>query len=394
MEEGQKRKKFKRDSSDSRNQVKWRKSGGKWNAIKVEVKDGVRIQEFENVKKRPQKFPGRKRLNPALQQKYSRGDGVDVTYVRRHNHKVLKSKIQKRELKIKEAEEETARAEVLLTEPSGLLEVDEGTYTAHVSQRDIRDAVDITSAAKGFELNLTQFGPYKMQFTRNGRHLLLGGRKGHLATFDWITKKLHCEINVMESIHDVCWLHTEQMMAAAQKKWVYIYDNQGIELHCLKKLDRIHRLEFLPYHFLLCAGGESGHLSWLDISLGKEIIMIPTGKGRLEVMRHNPYNGVLCCGHANGTVTMWTPNDRTPVASILSHPQALRAIEFDPAGRYFATAAVNREIKIWDARNLGDCMHTYRVGSGASHLSFSQKHLLAVGMGNVVRCTTELLLEA
>lgn len=101
-------------------------------------------------------------------------------------------------------------------------------------------------------------------------------------------------------------------------------------------------------------------------------------------MRHNPYNGVLCCGHANGTVTMWTPNDRTPVASILSHPQALRAIEFDPAGRYFATAAVNREIKIWDARNLGDCMHTYRVGSGASHLSFSQKHLLAVGMGNVV----------
>lgn len=74
------------------------------------------------------------------------------------------------------------------------------------------------------------------------------------------------------------------MFATAQSKYLNIYDNQGIELHCMRDHNEPVKLNFLPYHFLLVSGSRLGTLRWLDISLGQTVAEARTKKGEMTAL--------------------------------------------------------------------------------------------------------------
>lgn len=53
---------------------------------------------------------------------------------------------------------------------------------------------------------MNEFGPYSLDTTRNGKYLLLAGRKGHLAMLEWKTKNLVCEFQAKDRVRDVCFM--------------------------------------------------------------------------------------------------------------------------------------------------------------------------------------------
>lgn len=181
---------------------------------------------------------------------YGRGKKVNLKTVK---DKKLRGNLQRLEDKYEEAALQARDAEILLENTPGYLETEgELERTYKVRQSDIVSDIGVATAEKRFDLKLNELGPYIAEYTRNGRDLLLAGRKGHIATMDWREGKLGCELQLGETIRDAKWLHNNQFFAVAQKNYVYIYDKDGVELHCLTKHREVTHMEFLPYHFLLC----------------------------------------------------------------------------------------------------------------------------------------------
>lgn len=61
-----------------------------------------------------------------------------------------------------------------------------------------------------------------------------------------------------------------------------------------------------------------------DTSTGQTAAAHRTRLGPCSVMQQNPWNAVLCLGHANGTATMWAPNMSTPLVRLLCHRVSFR----------------------------------------------------------------------
>ncbi|XP_059255989.1 WD repeat-containing protein 46 [Mustela nigripes] len=344
-------------------------------------REGRNLEPQRSVSGAQDPFPGPAPVPVEAARKFRR---IDKSKKLPHSKSKTRSRLEVAEAEEEEISIKAARSELLLAEEPGFLEGEDGEDTAKICQADIVEAVDIASAAKHFDLNLRQFGPYRLNYSPTGRHLAFGGHRGHVAALDWVTKRLMCEINVMEAVRDIRFLHSEALLAVAQNRWLHIYDNQGIELHCIRRCDRVTRLEFLPFHFLLATASETGFLTYLDVSVGKIMAALNARAGRLDVMTKNPYNAVIHLGHSNGTVSLWSPAMKEPLAKILCHRGGVRAVAVDSTGTYMATSGLDHQLKIFDLRGMFQPLSARTLPQGAGHLAFSQRGLLAAGMGDVV----------
>ncbi|KAF7369018.1 WD-REPEATS-REGION domain-containing protein [Mycena venus] len=265
------------------------------------------------------------------------------------------------------------------------------TLSGHggVSQSEIVEGAgqDATRGRREWKLD---GGPCRSRYTRNGRHLAIVGSMGHAATFDWLTGTLHAELQLQETCRDITFLHDHSHFAVAQKKYVFIYDRDGVELHCLKAHIEPTRLEFLPYHWLLASIGNAGYLKYQDTSTGQLLVEHRTKFGACSAMTQNLHNAVIHLGHQNGCVTLWTPNLPHPAVQLLAHLGPVASVSVDPStgGRYMATAGRDSTVKVWDCRNWKGAVREWSARGGPAELEWSQRGALAVASGGTVNVYT------
>ena len=322
-------------------------------------------------------------------QAYGRGKAIRVVNVK---DRKLKANLQRIESKYRDAILDAKDAEILHENQAGFLEPEtELEKTYKIRQDGVQQAVGTEQAQKSFDLKL-DLGPYRADYTRNGRHLLLAGRKGHVATCEWRDGKPGCELNLNETVRDAKWLHNNQYFAVAQKKYTYIYDQAGVEIHCLRKYVETQFLEFLPYHFLLAGIENSGYLRYTDTSTGQIVAEHPTRKGTPTAMAQNPHNAILHVGHQNGTVSLWSPNSTTPLIKIQAHAGPVRAAAIHRSGHYMLSGGQDLRVKLWDLRALKE-VHSYSTFHPASSIDISDRGLAAIAAGTSTTIWKDLFLH-
>ena len=262
--------------------------------------------------------------------------------------------------------------------------------TWRLKQDEVASLVEIGAAAKRFDLKLSELGPYACNYSRDGRWLLLGGRKGHLAMLDWQRHKIVCEVQVKEAVKDVCFLHNSVFFAAAQRKQVYVYDKRGIEVHCMSEHRDVEKMTFLPHHFLLGTVGNQGILRYQDTSTGAIIAQHRTKLGPCKAMCQNPHNGVLLCGHVGGTVTLWSPNMTTSLVKMLCHRGPVSGVAVDQTGRHLVTIGADKQMKVWDVRTFKP-LHAYFCSAPAKSIEISQRGLVGISWGSRIQVWKDCL---
>lgn len=83
--------------------------------------------------------------------------------------KKLKTKLKRYDKLTQDAAERAAKVELLFNEPSGYIEVEGMEKTWQVTQEKLLDHVDHNTQSNIFSLDLDHFGPYSIDYTRDGR---------------------------------------------------------------------------------------------------------------------------------------------------------------------------------------------------------------------------------
>ncbi len=121
---------------------------------------------------------------------------------RKYNHianKRLRTTLQRQSANLERSKGLLRDAELLLPNEAGKMEVEgDMDRTWRISQDEIVNSISV-EAGRGRKEFALDGGPYRARYTRNGRHMAVVGKKGHVATLDWQTGTIHSELQLRET---------------------------------------------------------------------------------------------------------------------------------------------------------------------------------------------------
>eukprot|EP00993_Chasmostoma_nieuportense_P007583 NODE_856_length_1809_cov_18.653983_g801_i0.p1 GENE.NODE_856_length_1809_cov_18.653983_g801_i0~~NODE_856_length_1809_cov_18.653983_g801_i0.p1 ORF type:complete len:459 (-),score=101.31 NODE_856_length_1809_cov_18.653983_g801_i0:376-1752(-) len=320
---------------------------------------------------------------------YTRGD---QKWLFKSQNQELVRLMRRRELTVRDAPTEAARAEILQPDQAGHLSGSAAHPTHTITQAQLRDHLDLRTLANQWQYENPSLGPYSLAYASNGRLLAMAGRKGHLGIVNIQTKEVVGETQLRQSIRDVTFCHDDRWVVVAQRDYAYMYTHQCAEAHRLKEHEQPLFLEFLPHHFLIASAGKTNKMVWQDISTGAVPGKKWLGPVRASAMCQNPNNAVILTGDMKGRISMWSPCAAGALATINAHQGPVSGVAVDLTGQYLVTCSLDQLLKVWDIRMFSE-LSKHQCPLSPSAVKISQSNIVAVSYGQKVELWDGVLMK-
>ena len=310
-------------------------------------------------------------------EKYIRGADDEELIDKETKTAIVRNELLHHKEDVTFAARSAARSEMLRTKEKGFIQ-----STHRIKERDILKEIPIAVQSQQFDFKLPK-GPYVVDVSKDGRSVIFGGQKKHLAQFDRYNSKKLFELNTDFSIRDVTFCQNDTLNAVATSKDLYIFDKSGTQIHEIDVAKNAFGVQFLPYHFLLVAGTYERKLVYIDITSGEIIKKFQMPYEGLCIAQ-NQQNAVIAVGHGGGAITLWTPNASGPVAKMMRHPPAVQSIDIDITGTKLAAAHGDGNVQIWDLRNMDRVYQRRNDNPGVRCVRFSATGAMGIARNNYV----------
>lgn len=225
------------------------------------------------------------------------------------------------------------------------------------TQDYLKKNVNLYLAEKAIKLDLNHsISGYKTCYNENGSHSLIYNKEGYMASFDTQKLNLQFELSNNEPIYNACYLHNEEYIAVAHKN-LFIYNNNGQELHCVRKIQNINHMEFLPNHFLLgniTYFRGKNKLEYLDTSIGEIIASLELVNNPITTCN---FDGIICLGNHDGTIDLRAPKQNNPLMKVKAHKN-IKEIKTTYNKLFVSTQ--DPLLKVFDLRNYFKPLYTIK----------------------------------
>jgi WD40 repeat protein len=150
----------------------------------------------------------------------------------------------------------------------------------------------------------------------------------------------------------------------------------------------VNAIAFTPAGDRVATAGSDGTAKLWDVTGDVPILTRTLVDHQREIYRlaMDPRGDILATAGFDRSVRLWRLADGAPLAATLAHADQLRAAAFDPTGRWFATAAADGVIHLYDLDGwrAGDMTTALPAPQSVKHdleRATTQVHALALGAG-------------